>query len=66
MKSPLLGAARNSDDLTFDALTAHCRTLVRYLNFQGIGMVLGTGCGSVSITKHSDFPEKAYQLGRSI
>lgn len=66
MKSALLSVAWNSDDWTFDALTAHYKTLVRYLNFQDMGMVLGAGCGSVSMTKHSAFPEKAYQFGKSI
>ena len=66
MKSALLTVAWNSDNWTFDALTAHYQTLVRYLNFQDMGMVLGAGCGSVSMTKHSGFPEQAYQLGKSL
>ena len=41
MKSALIAAAWNSDDWTFEALEAHYRTLVRYLNLQDMGMVLG-------------------------
>jgi len=63
MKSALLSVAWNSDDWTFDALEAHYKTLVRYLNLQDMGMVLGYGCGTPSMTKHSPYPQMAYQLG---
>ena len=66
MKSALLTVAWNSDSWTFDALEAHYKTLVRYLNLKDQGMVLGRGCGTTSMTKHSGYPEKAYELGRSL
>lgn len=64
MKSALLTAAWNADDWTFEALEAHYKTLVRYLNLEDMGMVLGYGCGTPSSTKHSRFPEQAYRLGK--
>lgn len=66
MKSALLTVAWNSDDWTFDALEAHYHTLVRYLNFQDQGMVLGRGCGTPSMTRNSGYPEEAYKLGRCV
>ena len=66
MKSALLTVAWNSDNWTFDALEAHYKTLVRYLNLKDQGMVLGRGCGTPSMTKHSGYPEKAYALGRGL
>ena len=66
LKSALLTVAWNSDDWTFEALAAHYRTLVRYINFEDMGMVLGYGCGSVSMTKRIKYPEQAYQLGRNL
>lgn len=66
MKSALLTVAWNNDDWTFDALEAHYHTLVKYLNFQDQGMVLGRGCGTPSMTQNSSYPEKAYKLGKSI
>lgn len=66
MKSALLTAAWNSDDWTFEALEAHYKTLVRYLNLQDMGMVLGYGCGIPSMTQHSRFPQKAYDLGKHL
>ncbi|HIZ60761.1 NAD(P)H-dependent oxidoreductase [Mordavella massiliensis] len=66
MKSALLAAAWNADDWTFESLESHYRTLVRYLNLDDQGVVLGYGCGTVSMTKHSSYPDKAYELGRSV
>lgn len=66
LKSALLTVAWNADDWTFDALTAHYKTLVRYINFEDMGMILGYGCGSPSMTRASEYPELAYKLGRKI
>ena len=41
MKSALLAAAWNSDDWTFEALEAHYKTLVRYLNLEDMGYGAG-------------------------
>ena len=51
---------------TFAALEAHYQTLVRYLNLQDMGMVLGTGCGTPAMTARSPFPQAAYRLGRQL
>lgn len=48
MKSALLSVVWNDDNWTFEALEMHYKTLVRYLNLTDIGMVLGTGCGTVN------------------
>ena len=65
-KSVLLTVAYNSDDWTFDALEAHYDTLVRYLNLNDCGRVLGYGCGTPSMTKSSKYPRDAYELGKSL
>lgn len=66
MKSALITAAWNADDGTFEALECYYKTLVRYLNLDDRGMVLGYGCGTVSMTKQSQYPDKAYQLGKKL
>ena len=66
LKSALLTVAWNADDWTFDALEAHYHTLVRYINLDDQGKILGYGCGTPSMTKRSQYPEAAYQLGRSL
>ncbi len=66
MKSALLAAAWNTDDWTFEALEVHYKTLVRYLNLDDQGMVLGKGCGAPAMTARSHYPKLAYELGRKL
>lgn len=66
LKSALLAVAWNSDDWTFDALEAHYKTLVRYIHFEDVGMILGYGCGTPSMTSRSKYPNEAYRLGRNM
>lgn len=66
MKSALIAVAWNNDDWTFEALESHYKTLVRYLNLRDMGMVLGVGCGTPSMTQHSEFPQQAYRLGKGL
>lgn len=66
MRSVLISAAWNSDNWTFDALEAHYQTLVKYLNFQDAGNILGKGCGTPEMTRRSEYPGMAYELGRRL
>ena len=66
LKSALLTVAWNADNWTFEALVAHYKTLVRYINFEDCGMVLGYGCGSPRQTSRSKYPKEAYELGRRL
>lgn len=66
LKSALLAVAWNADDWTFEALAAHYRTLVRYLQMDDCGMVLGRGCGTPAMTRRSEAVKEAYGLGRGL
>ena len=66
LRSALITVAWNADDWTFEALTAHYKTLVRYLNLRDQGMVLGYGCGTVGMTSRSRYMQEAYELGRQM
>ena len=66
LKSALITVAWNADDWTFESLEAHYKTLVRYINFEDKGMILGYGCGSPAMTQRSRYPEEAYKLGRGL
>ena len=65
MKSAFLSVAWN-DDWTMDAIREHYLTLVRYLNLQDMGMVLGTSCGTPSQSRRSRYPQAAYELGKKL
>ena len=66
LKSALLAVAWNADDWTFEALAAHYKTLVRYLQMDDCGMVLGRGCGTPAMTRRSEAVKEAYGLGRGL
>ena len=66
LKATLIASAWNDDDWTMTALESHYKTLCRYLAMEDRGMILGTGCGTVSMTKSSRFPQMAYELGKSL
>jgi len=66
MKSALLAVAWDSNTWTMEALAEHYRVLVRYLHLQDRGSILGVGCGTVDMTARSEFPQRAYELGRSM
>nr|WP_294998290.1 flavodoxin family protein [uncultured Methanobrevibacter sp.] len=66
LKSALLSVAYNSDDWTFESLESHYDTLIRYLNLEDCGRVLGYGCGTLSMTEFSKYPNGAYEFGKNL
>lgn len=66
LRAVLLATSWDAKDWTMEALVHHYQTLCRYLNWQDAGMVLGEGCGNLSMAEQTDFPQQAYQLGRSL
>lgn len=65
-KSILMATAYNRDDWTMSALVDHYDTLVRYMEWQDVGKVLGIGCGSRSLVEHSQFGDMAEQMGANL
>lgn len=66
LKTVLIAAAWDSGNQTMKDIRAHYKTLCGYLGFRDQGMILGTGCSTVSMTHDSQFPRQAYELGRSL
>lgn len=65
-KSILMATAYNSNDWTMSALVDYYDTLVRYMEWQDAGKILGIGCGSRSLVESSDFGNQAEQLGANL
>ena len=66
MKTALIVASWDSNDWTMTDVKNHYLTLCRYMHFENMGMILGTDCGSLAMTRGTEFPKKAYVLGRSL
>lgn len=66
LKTAMVTAAWDNDMDAVVYLRDHYQKLCRYMNFKDCGMVLGTGCGTVSMTESTKYPKLAYELGKSI
>lgn len=66
LKTALIVAAWNEDSWTMKDVEAHYHTLCRYLHFQNQSTLLGTGCGTLAMTKQTIYPKLAYDLGKSL
>lgn len=66
LKSCLLAAAFDENPKTIEPLKAHYSSLCEYLGFKDKGSVLAYGCGTPSMMQWTDFPKKAYELGKSL
>ena len=65
-KSVLMATAYNSADWTMSALVDHYDTLVRYMEWNDVGKVLGIGCGARSLVEKSEFGDQAYKIGANL
>lgn len=66
LKAALITAAWDSNDDVMPYTENHYKKLCRYMNFENVGTVLGTGCGSPSMTKGTSHMQAEYKLGKSI
>ncbi len=66
LKAALITAAWDSNDDVMPYIVEHYKKICRYMNFENLGMVLGTGCGTPSMTKTSAHMQEAYQMGKSL
>ncbi len=66
LKTALIAAAYDTDMKTMSYLRDHYVGLCDYMHFKNMGMILGTGCGTASMTRGTTHMDAAYKLGRSI
>lgn len=65
-KMALLVAANNPNPHIMDCIVMNYLSIVNFLGVQNAGMVLATGCGTPDMTRHTDFPKRAYELGKLV
>lgn len=66
LKTALITAAWDSNDDVMPYLRDHYQKLCRYMGFEDMGMILGTGCGTPNMTANSKHMNDAYELGKSL
>lgn len=65
-RAVLMATAYDDRDWTMTDLVAHFRTVVKYLKWQEAGILLATGCGTRGDIERTEYPERAFRMGRSI
>ena len=63
-KAVLLTAAWDDTSTVFEVVKAYYDRICEYMQFQDCGTVYGRGCGSLSMTQRTPYPQKAYELGK--
>lgn len=66
LKTALITTAWDFGENVREPISLHYKTICNYLHFIDCGMILGEGCGTPSMTLETEFPQKAYEFGKSI
>lgn len=66
LRTVLIAAAWDANADVMPYLAGHYEKLCRYMHFTDCGRILGTGCGTPSMTRRSSHMQAAYQLGKSL
>ena len=65
-KAMLLATSAASNDWTMDGLVTNYKNILRFLGWENAGMLLATGCPVRETIEKTDFPKKAYELGKNL
>ena len=66
LKTALITTVWDNNEIKMQPLVDHYKMICRYLGFEDMGMILGLGCGTPSMTQRTVYPQKAYELGISL
>ena len=65
LKIALITTCWNTDESTVRSVIEHYRKYTDYMHFENVGMIVGKGCGAVSMMPKL-FLDEAYSLGRNL
>lgn len=65
-KAMLLATSYGADDWTMEGLEKTYEGTLRFLNWTDAGKLFATGCPIREMLEQTDFPNQAYELGKSI
>ena len=65
-QSMLMVTAYNPRSWVMEGVKAHYATLLRYLNWKDAGQLFALGCNVRSQIERSDYPQRAYEMGRAL
>lgn len=62
----LLATSAAANDWTMEGLVTNYKNVVRFMGWQYAGIILGTGCLVREVIEKTEFPKKAYELGKNL
>lgn len=65
-KAMLFTAAYGSDDGTMEGIQITYEAILRFLNWEDAGILLAKGCPAREVLVETDYPQKAYEMGKAI
>lgn len=65
-KSVFLAVCGDDEDWIDDAMLSHYKTICRYLGWEDVGTIMARGYYQLEDIQKSDYPRKAYELGKSL
>lgn len=65
-KAMLLATSYGADDWTMEALEKNYESILRFMNWDDAGKLFATGCPVREVIEQTNFPNKAYELGKAI
>lgn len=65
-KTVLLSVAWDNTDLSFEEVREYYKKICGYMQFRSCGVITGKSCGMPSVTHDSQYPQMAYELGKSV
>jgi multimeric flavodoxin WrbA len=65
-KAMILATSYGADDWTMKALEKNYESILRFMNWEDAGKLFATGCPVREMIEQSNFPNKAYELGKFI
>ena len=65
-KAMLFATSYGADDWTMEGLEKTYEGILRFMNWEDAGKLFATGCPVREMLEQTDFPNQAYELGKSI
>jgi multimeric flavodoxin WrbA len=65
-KSMMLATSYGANDWTMEALEKNYESILRFMNWNDAGKLFATGCPVREVIEQTNFPNQAYELGKSI
>lgn len=65
-KAMIFATSYGAENLTMEALEKMYESMLRFLNWQDAGKLFATGCPVREVIEQSEYPQKAYEMGKAI